>query len=50
MARPATVAALQVQAKPSVALPIDTTTFPPHMLLARHGCVEVGGAPSGSSP
>lgn len=51
MARPATVRALQVQANPKVALTIDTTAFPPHVLLVR-GTARVAvldGAPSDSS-
>ena len=52
MARLAKVQALHVQANQKVALTIDTTTFPPHVLLVRGTArVEVvDGAPSGSSP
>ncbi len=52
LARPATVQNLQVRANPTVALTIDTTTFPAHVLLVRGTArVEVvDGRPSGSAP
>jgi hypothetical protein len=52
MASPAKMQALQVQANPKVALAIDTTIFPPLVLLVRGAArVEVvDGAPSDSSP
>jgi hypothetical protein len=51
LARPAKGQALHVQANPKVALTIDTTTFPPHVLLVRGTArvAVVDGVPSGSS-